>query len=568
MKSLSHITNLQAFIVLLLIGCTTFISVFFNGFVGDDKEQIYNYGLVKGFLDLPKVFFYHHEVLELHQSVLGAYYKPLMLFYFYTIRMFFGLHPFFYHTPQVLLAITNSFLVFVFFKYFFKKEIAFLLSVVFLVHPINQETVAYASNIQDILFFVFGISGLLLIQRTKDIKNSWQAGALLLLALLSKETGILFLGASVLFVLLYKKGEYKKYLLVFISVVCLYLFLRFMSQSTSVFWIEPSPMSALPFTQRLTHIPALFSYYVKTFIYPDVLTFNQQWIIKQTNFSNFAAPLLIAITFTVSVLFGNVFLYIKKSKYFSPFLFFSIWFFAGLAPHMQLVALDATVADRWFYFSSVGILGMIGVFINLLLVRFPNQKKMFFLCIITICILLAGRTFTRNMEWRDAFTLYSNDTSRAKSALIENNLGDEYFKIGDYKSAREHFSTALKINPKLWIALNNLGIIEEQKGNYSKALFYYNKALKENKRLPIYENIARAQVLSGKQNDAISFIKPALNMYPLSANLWLTLSLAQYEKGMFKDALEFANKSYEIAPDPKTMNVINAINNEIIKQNQ
>nr|MBP7832970.1 hypothetical protein [Candidatus Levybacteria bacterium] len=69
MKSLSHITNLQAFIVLLLIGCTTFISVFFNGFVGDDKEQIYNYGLVKGFLDLPKVFFYHHEVLELHQSV-------------------------------------------------------------------------------------------------------------------------------------------------------------------------------------------------------------------------------------------------------------------------------------------------------------------------------------------------------------------------------------------------------------------------------------------------------------------------------------------------------------------
>lgn len=568
MKALSNITNNQAFFVLLVIGCVTFISVFFNGFVGDDKEQIYNYGLVKGFLDLPKVFFYHHEVLELHSSILGAYYKPLMLFYFYVIRIFFGLNPFFYHTPQVFLAITNSFLVFVLFKQFLKKEVAFLLSIIFLIHPINQETVAYASNIQDVLFFFFGISGLLIIQKAKSIKNICYAALLLLLALLSKETGILFLGISVIFVLLYRRNEYKKYFSVFLSVIIIYFFCRLMSQSTSVFWIEPSSMSALPFTQRFTHVPLLFLYYIKTFIYPNILTFNQQWTIKQITFSNFTAPLLITGAFTVSIFIGNAVLYIRHSKYFTPLLFFTIWFFAGLIPHMQLVALDATVADRWFYFSSVGILGMMGVLIDILIKYFPKQNKMFFLCIIAICILLAGRTFARNMEWKDAFTLYSNDTARAESALIENNLGDEYFKMGDYKNAYKHFNTALEINPKLWIALNNLGIIEEKKGNYSKALSYYNIALQENKRLPIYENIARVKVLSGKYDEAILFITPALDTYPLSANLWLTLSLAQYENGMLKDALQSANKSYEITPDTKTMNVINTINNEIIKKNQ
>ncbi len=563
MEFLKKASNANVFLTLLIIGVTVYISVFFNGFVGDDKEQIYNYGLVNNFIDLPKVFFYHHEVLEHNGSILSGYYKPLMLLYFYTTRIFFGIHPFFYHTPQIILGIINSFLVYIFLKKFLKQEIAFFGTLIFLIHPINQETMAYVSNIQEILFFVFGMSALILISNAKSTKQIVVSGLLLLCSLLSKETGILFFLISVMYVILFKKTDYKKYLIVFLSTIVVYFFFRIMSQGTSVFWIEPSPMSQIPAIKRLQHAPLLFFYYIKTFFYPNILTFNQQWILKEFQIQNVIFPLIGSVIFISSILCANFLLFFKKSKSFILFLFFSIWFFIGILPHMQIIALDATVADRWFYFSSVGLIGIGGIGLQYIYTKYKKRQTLIFTIVIAACLILSTRTFTRNMEWKDAFTLYSNDTYRAQSALMENNLGDEYFKMGDLKNAEIHFRNALTINPNLWIAYNNLGVIEEDKKNYTKALVYYRKAFAKNKRLPVYENIARVLVLSKKYKEAIEFIKPALKIYPFSATLFLTLSLAYYEQENLTEALLYAKKSYEIFPDYKSQNVITTIENQM-----
>ena len=40
------------------------------------------------------------------------------------------------------------------------------------------------------------------------------------------------------------------------------------------------------------------------------------------------------------------------------------YFSQKLGLHMQLIPLDLTVADRWFYFTMVGVLGLIGVIIQ------------------------------------------------------------------------------------------------------------------------------------------------------------------------------------------------------------
>lgn len=211
MEILKKFENKQVLFTFLGIGLLVHFRVMFNGFVGDDSQQLYNYGLVKSIQDLPKVFMYHHVVLGSENSLLGAYYKPLMLLYFYTIRAFFGLHPFFYHAPQVILAIINAFLVYLLFIKLLKKEISFFLALIFLIHPINQETVAYVSDIQDILYLFFGMTALLVM---KEYKTRWQSiviGLLLLCSLLSKESGVLFFLVTVLYTLLFYKNSFKKY---------------------------------------------------------------------------------------------------------------------------------------------------------------------------------------------------------------------------------------------------------------------------------------------------------------------------------------------------------------------
>lgn len=566
MEFIKKANTRHIFLIFLAIGICVFISVFFNGFVGDDKEQIYNHALVNKFSEIPRVFLYHHEVLEHNGGILGSYYKPLMLLFFYTIRTLFGLNPFFYHAPQVFLGIINALLVFVLFKKFLKQEIAFFCAVIFLIHPINQESMAYVSNIQDILFFLFGISGLLLLTYFDSPKKKLACFLLLLLSLFSKETGILFLLISLTYVFLFKKNVLKIFFLGLTGIIAFYLILRFTSQGTNVFWIEPSPMSQLSTQERLKHIPSLFFYYLKTFLFPIILTFNQQWIIKDVTKGNFLFPLIFSLIFIGTIIFTNTILFIKKSKQFMVLLFFSTWFFIGLLPHLQIVSLDATVADRWFYFSSVGALGILGLFVQFLITRYKNYQNLVLGVTLMLCILLGVRTFARNMDWKDSFTLYGRDTNRAKSALMENNLGDEYFKMGDFENAKLHFNKALSINSELWIAINNLGILEEKKGNYEKALIYYKNALQKNERLPIHENITRTLVLNKKPQEAIRSLRPVLKKYPLSANLWLIQSLALYDLGKLQEALDSAKKSYELLPDPKTYNVVITIENEIQKR--
>lgn len=550
----------KVFIILIIIGIFVYGNSLFNGFVGDDTEQIYNLSLVKNFFDLPKVFFYHHTVLNSESSILNAYYKPLMLFYLYSIRQIFGLNPFFYHFPQLFLFITNSFLAYTLFTYFFKKNIALVLAVLFLVHPINQETAVYISNIQDVLYFFFGMSAILLVlKKHHGIKQYVAMGLLLLLSLFSKESGILFMVIIIFYIYLYKKEEFKKIVFITSIIFSLYAVTRFFSKTTNAFWIEPPPMASLPLQNRLKHIPLIFLYYIKTFFYPLTLSFNQQWIIKSFNFQTFLYPLTVMLGIFTFLIIFIIKLYKKNIPEKKTTVFFSLWFFLGIIPHMQILPLDTTVANRWFYFSSVGIIGVFGIFISLILEKFHRKSGIIFMFFITVLLLLSFITVLRNTKFQNAFVLYSTDHMISKSPLLENNLGDEYFKKGDLKSAEKHFRNALYLNPDLWIAINNLGTVYEKKENFSLAYSYYISAQKKADRLPISENIARILLLSGKKEEAEKYTKKEIKKYPLSSRLWLTLALAYYEQEKYNDALNCANRSFELSPSPQILSVIQAI---------
>ena len=119
--------------------------------------------------------------------------------------------------------------------------------------------------------------------------------------------------------------------------------------------IPGMPITLLPLGQRILTVPAIVLYYLKTFIYPSTLDFFQIWVVKHPTYTNFLVPLFADSLFiAVTVLLG-VYVYRKQNSLFLPYLFFTLWFLAGLGFHMQLVPLDLTVSERWFYsFPSSG----------------------------------------------------------------------------------------------------------------------------------------------------------------------------------------------------------------------
>ncbi len=557
-------------VTIVLIGIFIHGIILFNGFVGDDTEMILNNTLMQPINNIPTLFTHIYITPGISNEISGAHYRPMMLAYFSLIKSLFGANPFFFHLPQLLFHITNSVLLFLFFTFFFRKKVAFVLALVFLVHPVNDETVAYISNLQDILFFFFGILAIVLLaKQNRDKLTSFFLAFCLLCSLLSKETAILFFIVACLYWMFFIRQKIGYYIFITLIPSCVYLFLRFTSATVNSFRIEPSPMMQLSFPERLISIPKVIFYYFQTFFYPAQLAFSQEWVIHSVTVNDFYLPLLFDLLFFLFFIGIAVYLYSYKEnkEVFTKYLFFFLWFCAGMLFHMQLIPLDMTVADRWFYFPIVGLLGMIGAISILLKKPIYKKYKIPILLLVTFIIcLLSIRTILRNFEWRDGLTLYSHDITISKdSARLQNNLGNELVKNGQIDAALPHFQQAVELDPKLWVAWDNIGIIYEKKGQIQKAKKYYQLAMKEN-FIPAYENMARVIL----QNDnspmpAKTFCLQSIKKYPLDATLWLTLSLSDNQLGNHKNALSEAEHAYSLIPDEKTLYVIQSIQSTLSK---
>ncbi len=373
---------------------------------------------------------------------------------------------FFYHVIQILLQMACSCLLFFFLKRFFSITLSFFLSLIFLVHPIQVESVAYISSTQNNLFFLFGMIAVLIsIKEKLYLKQFILMSMFLLLSLLSKETGFLFLLMILLYQFFYKRKYFYISISYFTSTIVLYLLIRFAYAQDFFVKNATIPIAQLTLPERLINIPAIFFYYLKTFFYPAQLSIDQQWNVSSLSFNDFYFPLIIDIFFFLFLLCLGIFIYKKSRKWINLYLFFSVWYFLGIGLVLQIFPLDAIVSDRWFYFPFVGLLGLFGIFIQTLSIKKTVTKRIL-LIIAVICIsLLSIRTVIRNTNYADQLTLFSHDAVIAKNGFdLENQLGAMYYQANNISESRKHFQKAVSEMPCLDSA-NNLAIVDRQVGD-------------------------------------------------------------------------------------------------------
>ncbi|MDE2025659.1 MAG: hypothetical protein KGJ07_04150, partial [Patescibacteria group bacterium] len=347
------------------LGLLVYANSLFNGFIWDDKTYIINNAQVHT-LSLNLLF-------GQNWFNSAGFYRPIPALYFASLYVLFGNISFFYHIFQVGLHIINVILIFALFKKFINKPLSLILSLIFLVHPLNTESVGYIAASDSGIFFFFGLSALLLSWQEKiSSKKAAFIFFLLLLSIMSKETGVLF----VLLILLSRLLFHKKLLGLFIggSIITLivYACLRIAVIGTHYVKQNTVPIMQLSFLQRMMHVPEIIWYYVSTFFFPLHLAVSQNWIITHPTFANFYFPLLIDSLLCLMMLSGGFFLFKKNAL--SPYIFFSFWIVMGIGMLLQLIPLDMTVADRWMYFPMVGILGVLGILCQQVITKVKSRE--------------------------------------------------------------------------------------------------------------------------------------------------------------------------------------------------
>lgn len=562
-KSLfSPFTSTKAIILLIIIGVIVYGNMFLNGFVGDDPGYI-NHPFIQQFQIL-KLIDGGSTDLGGSSPVTSQFYRPMMLISFAQIYQFFGDAAFFYHLFQLILHISNALLIFFLLQRFFRKSLALGLSLIFLVHPINVETVAYVSDLQDILFVFFGLASLNLLARKGELSLMKQSlvGVLLLLSLLSKETGILFVFIIVLYQIFFNvKQKLVKVVVPLVGAIVVYGLIRFAIASVWIAKSPASPLSELSLSERLIHIPKIFVYYLSTFFYPQNLAMGQTWIVRQITEESFFIPLFVVILFSISLLAGGIWLYKQNRQELRLFLFFCFWFILGMIIHMQIIALEMTVATRWFYFPIIGLLGMIGVIVNVFFYR--KKINIFFGGLfIMLMIAFSFHTFNRLSDWRDAITLYEHDASQTQSYLVEHSLGYEHLQQGNLSEAKKHFEASVNLfaNP---INTNSMGVYYHQIKNIPEARKWFYRSNSLGDYYLAYQNQARLLLTNDKVEVAQPYIEKALQKFPQSDTFWYLLAIAKYKKGDKTGALDAAEKAYGISPGQDNTYVVSQLRNNL-----
>ncbi|HEX7042301.1 MAG TPA: glycosyltransferase family 39 protein [Patescibacteria group bacterium] len=551
----SPFTTLRTIHWIILIGFIVFLNGLFNSFVGDDLGQIVENPLVHSIGNI-SLFFSSSTFYNGSTQLIGNYFRPIYISFFSIIYSLFGPSFFAYHLFQLIFHITNTILIFVILKRFLNKHISFFLSLIFLIHPINSEVVMYIAHTQEVLFLFFGLMYLLMLNY-KSFKYFLFANIFLLLSILSKESGILFLFISFFWTLFFERKNLIKNSLSGGLVILIYLVLRFHAIG---FISSPhnSPIAQANLYVRLLNIPEMFFFYLKTFIFPIQLSSSYQWVITNINFDNFYLPLFIDLGFLVLFFGGGWVLYQQKGRAtFYSYLFFLLWFLLGIGIHMQIIPLDATVSEAWFYFPIIGLLGMIGIFFSSMKVKI---KPIWFVLLgFVIISLLSLRTFIRTFDWRNEFTIATHDLKVSSSAWgLENELSYAYFSKNDYKNAKIHAQKSINLHPFMTNYIN-LGAADFALGNYKEAKNAFLTSLKYGDLYQTYENLGFLALSYGDPKESILFLKNALKKYPNDAKLWMCLAALEYNFGDKEMAKIDINRAYLLEQTSQIVGVYNAI---------
>lgn len=546
------LTSLKAIHWIAVIGFIVYFNAFFNGFVWDDNVYLIPYQTTHVF-NIFSLFGVDNSLYSV------GYYRPIGDIYISLLWMLFGKTAFFYHFIQVLLQIVCSCLLFFFLKRFFGIPLSLFLSLIFLVHPIQVESVAYISAVENNIYFLFGMIAFLISMKEKLQKKQFiLISVFLFLSILTKEPGILFLLMILLYQFFYKRKYFFISIYYSVCTIAVYSLLRFAFGHNSLIKNTTIPIAQLTLPQRLIHIPAIFNYYLQTFIYPAKLGIDQQWLITSLSFYDFYLPLFIDIFFILALISIGIFVYRKNPKQYLLYLFFVVWYLLAVGMLLQIFPLNATVADRWFYSAIVGLLGVIGIFFRTLSIKKIMIKRTI-IAVAILCIgLLSIRTMVRNTNYVDQLTLFSHDAAIAKNGFdLEDQLGIMYYQANKISESREHFQKAVSEMP-CSDAPNNLAIVDQQTGDLQAVVKDYTISVNCKGTPQDYEHLLIALYQVNKLDLTEEYAKKAIQKYPQGAGFYYILGIVESKRGDKKNALTQLTTAYQLS---KSQNIANAIEN-------
>lgn len=222
----------------------------------------------------------------------------------------------------------------------------------------------------------------------------------------------------------------------------------------------------------------------------------------------------------------------------------------GLLPTLGLVPFAfqaiSTVADRY---ACVAMLGL-ALGVSLLLGRHVSPGKMIFAG--GLLILMGMVSHQQVAVWGSDQKLFEHAlVVNPRSHIAWNNLGRAKLTAGDEAGALAAFKKAVELNPRSSVALYNLGVLAEQHGNVSEAGRYFEEAARQPEaRARALVAWARWLARQNRTDEAVDWYHRALDVNPRHADALTELGSLIQSVGGSAEAGRLLEQA--IAADPSS----------------
>lgn len=168
-------------------------------------------------------------------------------------------------------------------------------------------------------------------------------------------------------------------------------------------------------------------------------------------------------------------------------------------------------------------------------------------CLIAV---LGVLTWRQVGVWRDTETLWTHALAASPSSLAHENLGEVYQDRGQFDRAAAHFEQSVRMRPGYGPGHLHLGATRAQQGRPEEAMREYEEAarLMPDSAVPYY-NMGLALVALRRPAEAIERYRQAVKIVPAYADAHNNLGLLLAEDGKLDDGVVHLREAVALRPD-------------------
>lgn len=533
-------------IIAVLISFFTLSPTLENKWVNwDDQAYVLENPLVKT-LDVSAIF----STL----NVVGNYH-PITVLSLAIDHSIGELDPFSYHAHNLLLHLLNTILVFFFIAKTFKSyPSAFIVSLLFGIHPLHVESVAWVSARKDLLFTFYLLLALLCYLRFSaraENKNRYYLCCLLFfaLSLLSKGMAVVFPVYLLLLDFLqerrFKASTFIEKIPFFVmSIVFTIVTLTAQQAEGAIVGNEQFPiLERLSISSISTCI-----YFIKVLIPYQLSPFHPYPFqeLSQVPFHYYLS--LISIPFTL------VIIYKAWQKQNRLVIFGLVFFISSLLPVLQFVVHGrAMMAERYTYVAYLGLFIILAHYLLLGIKRLKNQRiQNATLIVILLCmsLLMGGRSYVESKVWKNGEKLWTSVIeSYPKDYFGYSSRAEYFFTTNQLQPALKDVNKSIELYPNFTGAYNLRGRIWDKTGQDELAVQDFSKAITLAPEFkPPYVNIAQAHARKKQYALAKNYLDQVIVLDPTYAKAFLNRGVINEKLNEFDAAINDYTHAIKLVP--------------------